>query len=898
MKHLVIIDGMSFFFRAYHAVRPLNRADGLPTNALYGFSQMLVKLLNDLKPDYCAVALESKGPTFRKEMFEAYKAHRSEPDEEMRQQFPYFEPMVEAFSIKGVGAEGYEADDVIATLVKKYKSDVKITILSSDKDLYQLIDDQVTMLDTMKDRQISFAEVEEKFGVGPDKVIEVQALIGDSADNIPGVKGIGPKGAATLIQKYGSLDSLYDNLDELKGKQKENLETFKDEAYLSYKLVTLEQDAPVQESLEELDFEPNLDKVIDFLNEMEFTRLAQRLAGKSEKNIPAKNPEKKHVETTYTAVQSLEELEKWISRIKDKGYCAIDTETTSLNAHTADLVGISLAIEEHEACYIPLTHLSDIFNPVDQLDKVLVLEKLKPLLTDENIRKVGQNIKYDMLIFLNEGILLKGVEDTMVMSAVLHAGLHNHSMDALAEKYLDHKCISYKEVCGTGQKQITFDQVPIDKATAYAAEDADITLRLYHLFKDKLDKEPSLKELYISTERPLISVLTKMEHNGVLVDREALEKLSVEFGEQIKNHEQAIYDLAGEEFNISSPKQLGDILFGKLGIEGAKKTKTGFKTDVSVLEKLEEEGYEIARLILEYRQLSKLKSTYADALVKDINPKTGRVHTSYHQNGAGTGRMSSSDPNLQNIPIRTENGKRIRQAFIADKDKVIMAADYSQIELRLLAHASGSEALQKAFNEGFDIHRFTASQIFGVEPDAVTSEQRRASKAINFGIVYGMGAFSLSKQIGVSTKEAKAYIDAYFERYSGVKPFMDKTIEDCKEKGYVETIFGRRNHIPNINSSNGMMRSGAERAAINAPLQGANADIIKRAMRNIQNRLEEENLETKMLMQVHDELVFEVPQHELEKAKALVLQEMESVTKLSVPLSVGIDIGDNWQQAH
>lgn len=895
MKHLIIIDGMSFFFRAYHAVRPLSRADGLQTNALYGFSQMLLKVLKDLKPDYCAVALESKGPTFRKDTYEEYKAHRSEPDDEMKQQFPYFEPMVEAFNIKGVRAEGFEADDVIATLVKKYKGAVKITILSSDKDLYQLIDDNVTMLDTMKDREISFNEVEEKFGVGPDKVIEVQALIGDSADNIPGVKGIGPKGAATLIQKYGSLDNLYENLADLKGKQKENLENCKEDAYLSYKLVTLDQDTKITEDLPALNFTPDLDKVVDFLEEMEFYRLADRISGGSKK---VEEPAKPKKEVNYSAVQTEEDLDAWVKIIQDKGYVAIDTETTGLNTYKAELVGISLCVEGYTACYIPLMHESDIFNPIAQLDKTLVLDKLRPILIDEKIRKIGQNIKYDMHIFLNEGIMLKGVEDTMVMSAVLHAGLHQNNMDTLAKIYLDHSCISFKEVCGTGQKQITFDKVPVDKATAYAAEDADVTYRLYEIFKEKLDKEPSLKELYETTERPLISVLTKMEETGVLVDQKRLKELSEEFATQMAKSEKRIYELAGEEFNIASPKQLGEILFGKMGIEGGKKTKTGYKTDASVLEKLEEEGHEIARIIIEYRQLAKLKSTYADALVADINPKTGRVHTSYHQNGAGTGRMSSSDPNLQNIPIRTENGKRIRQAFIAPKGSTIVAADYSQIELRLLAHASGSAALQKAFNEGFDIHKFTASQMFAINPEEVTADQRRAAKAINFGIVYGMGAFSLSKQIGVSVKEAKAYIEAYFERYEGVKPFMDKTIEDCKDKGYVETIFGRRNNMPNINATNGMMRAGAERAAINAPLQGANADIIKRAMRNIQNRLEEEGFKSKMLMQVHDELVFEVPNEELDSLKSMVLSEMETVVKLDVDLKVGIDIGDNWEQAH
>ena len=895
-KHLVVVDGYNFLFRAYYAVRRLNRSDGLHTNALYGFTNMLIKIVKDLQPDYCTVALDSS-PTFRHEMYELYKANRDEMDQEMKEQMPFVEPLINAFGIPVSRETGFEADDIIATLANRYGKDMKITIVSSDKDLMQLLNENVSMLDTMKNVTHGVEASMEKFGVTPDKVIEVQSLIGDTSDNIPGVRSVGPKTAAKLIDEFGTLENLYDNLEKVsRDKLRAALEEHKENAFLSKKLVTLDADMPVEFDLEEFNYNHDLSKAVPFLRELEFKTLSDRLAKEAGQDEEATVVPTR--EAVYETVDTSEKLNKWLEKIKQAGLFAIDTETTGLDAMQADLVGISLATEEYEGCYIPLTHVVDMLSgDAKQLPKNEVLDALRPILADEKIRKVGQNIKYDLHILNNEGVEVNGVEDTMLMSFCLHGGEHNHAMDDLAKRYLDHTCISFKEICGTGKKMITFDHVDIASATKYAAEDADITLRLYNLFKEQMDlpQNESVKKVYEEIERPLIPTLMRMEHTGVVVDQETLKSLSNEFLERLKGHEKTIFELAGREFNIASPKQLGEVLFDEMELPSPTKKRS---TNASVLEKLADEGHDIAKEIIAYRGLAKLRSTYTEALVGVINPKTGRVHTSYHQSGAATGRFSSSDPNLQNIPIRSEDGRKIRHSFVAAEGHVLLCADYSQVELRLLAHMSGSKGLQNAFKGGKDIHAYTAHQIFHVPLEEVTPQQRSASKAINFGLVYGMGSVSLAKNIGVSRLEAKEYIDKYFERYDGVAEFMESLKVFAREHGYVETLYGRRIHLPNINDKQPLLRSGAERAAINAPLQGTNADIVKMVMPKIEKSLLDKGLKAKMLMQVHDELIFEVPEAEIEATIEMVRDHMENVAQLDVPLDVGIDYADNWEDAH
>ena len=908
MKHLIIIDGLSFLFRAYYGVRGLTRSDGLHTNALYGFTQMLIKVINDLQPDMCTIALDSIGNTFRHDIYPEYKAHRSDMDEEMKEQMPYFEPLINSFAISNIRVEGFEADDIIASLAKQYGKTHKVTIVSSDKDLMQLINDNVSMLDTMKNKTFSYAEVEDKFGVTPAQVIDAQALIGDSSDNIPGVKGVGPKTAAQLIADYGSLDGIYAHIEEIpKVKLKEKLIDNKDNAYMSKRLVTLDQDMQLDISEQSLTFAPDLDGAVNFLEDMEFNRLAERLHKRLDKAVNGtangrgktasiKTEEVERVK--YTTIETKEDLKAWLDKLNTCEYFAIDTETTGLDPMRAELVGISISYKEKDGAYIPLTHQGDsLLEAPIQLEKNYVIEQLKPILANPNIKKIGQNIKYDMHILLHEGLKIVNYEDTMLMSAALDAGLHGHGMDELAKLHLEHECIPFKEVCGVGKKQITFDYVDIASATRYAAEDADITLRLYNVLKAKLNSEENktVKKVYEEVERPLIPTLLHMEEEGVFIDRTGLEKLLLEFGERLAKHEAKIYELSGETFNIGSPKQLGEVLFDRMGLPTKGKKRS---TNVDVLEKFANDGYEIADEILAYRSMSKLRSTYTEALIAQINPKTNRVHTSYHQNGASTGRFSSSDPNLQNIPGRTEDGKKIRRTFVAEKGNKLLCADYSQIELRLLAHTSGSEALQRAFTEGGDIHRYTAHQIFDVPQEEVTPEQRSAAKTINFGLIYGMGQVSLAKQLGIKREEAAKYIESYFKRYSGVKESMDKYVELARETGYVETMFGRRINLPNINATHPMLKAGSERAAINAPLQGANADIIKMVMPKIEEALRAANLKAKMLLQVHDELIFEVPENELEQTSNIVRNLMENIVKLDIPLTVGIDSADNWEDAH
>lgn len=905
-EKLVVIDGFNFLFRAYYAVRALTRSDGLPTNALYGFTQMLLKVIEDVHPHYLAVAIDTPR-TFRHDIYPDYKGHRKEPDEEMLQQIPLLETLVQSFGIETLKLDNYEADDLIAACAEKFGGEVEVVIVSSDKDLMQLVNDDVYMYDTMKDLFIHAEQVVDKFAVTPDKVIEVQSLIGDSSDNVPGVKGVGPKTAAQLIQQFGSLENLYDNIEEVaREKLRQNLKDNKDLAYISKQLVTLDRQTPLDKSLKDLAYSPCPQKTEEFLTKMEFNRLKARAVKLFTKNEDVKQEydiveevQSKQPLTykNYMTVNKKEWFENWLKKLEKHKVFAIDTETTSLNVMQAELVGISLAVRADEACYIPLTHKVDMLSQEgDQLDKSYVLEALRPYLEDDTYTKIGQNIKYDMHIFYNEGILLKGVEDTMLMSACLDGGLHGHGMDDLAERHLGHTCISFKEIAGTGKKQKTFDEISIAEATPYAAEDADITLQLYHIFKKRIESEgyEAVHKLYQTVEKPLIEVLMKMEHLGVVVDKDALQELSKTFQQRIQSHEKRIFELAGAEFNVNSPKQLGEILFDKLGIETKGKKRS---TNAEVLNKLADE-YEICAEVVKYRALMKLKGTYTDALVGQINPKTGRVHTSYHQMGAATGRFSSSDPNLQNIPSRTEDGRKIRHCFVAKSGHTIMCADYSQIELRLLAHMSGSEGLTKAFVDGEDIHRYTAAQIFGIPLTDVEPQQRSAAKAINFGLVYGMGKVSLAKQIGVSQKEAAEYIENYFERYAGVRRFLEGYKEMAHEKGYIETIFGRRVHFPNIEAKQPMLRAGAERAAINAPLQGSNADIIKKAMLEMEPALQKAGLAAKMLMQVHDELVFEVPENEVEATEKLVKSVMEGVVELTVPLQVDVDTASNWEEAH
>ena len=923
--HLVIIDGLSFFFRAYHAVRPLSRADGLPTNALYGFAQMLLKVVKDLQPDQCVVALDSIGPTFRKDMYPAYKAHRSEPDEEMKAQLPYLQPMIEAFAIPALRVEGVEADDIIATLATEHgqKGD-KVTIVSSDKDLMQLLGGTVTMLDTMKNKVFDVDAVVEKFGVGPEKVTQVQALIGDSSDNIPGVPGIGPKTGAQLIGEFGTLEVLYENLDQIKReKLRQNLRENKAEADLSLRLVTLKRDVNIPENQHTFDFNPDFKTAKTWLEDMEFNTLANRLASipQTPHQMAINNedePKPSSMPATlqtpdYEMVTDEKRLDDILNEIKEIGLCAFDTETTSLDAIQAKIVGLSLAWgqpkESPQACYIPLAHtpplgdlLSDDHHLPSQLDKKLVLNKLSAL-SQSGITLVAHNLKYDSEILLGEGLTFPPkYEDTLLMSFCLAGGMHGHGLDFLADKHFGHKMTPYKEVCGAGKSQITFDLVPLDKATHYAAEDADYTLRLYHLLAPQLATEgrEKVRKLYETVERPLISVLAKMERTGVCINRTQLEKLSLAFADQMADLEKRIHTAAGVPFNLNSPKQMSEALFDQMGltVKGKRPTSTNIKVLEALAEEEDEKARQTAEDVMAYRQISKLRSTYTEALIGQINPQTGRVHTSYNQAGAATGRFSSSDPNLQNIPIRTENGRKIRHAFVPTEGHIFLAADYSQVELRLLAHFSQAPALVKAFQEEQDIHAFTAHQIFDTPLNDVTSDQRRIAKTINFGLVYGMGASSLARQIGVSKPEATDYINRYFIRYDGIKDFLDTQIEFAQEKGYVETLMGRRVHLPDINSKHGGLRAGAERAAINAPLQGSNADIIKFIMPKIQARLQKDDFKTQMLLQVHDELVFDVPPLELEDVRPIIKQMMETAVTLSVPLQVGTGTGNNWEDAH
>ena len=916
-EHLFLVDGSGFIFRAYHALPPMNAPDGTPTNAVFGFTKMLMKLVDDTEADYVAVIFDKARKTFRNDIYPEYKAHRPPPPEDLIPQFELVRRATEALNVPAIDMEGFEADDIIATYARQGRErGAEVTIVSSDKDLMQLVGDQVQLFDAMKSREIGPAEVMEKFGVAPDKVVDVQALAGDSTDNVPGVPGIGIKTAAELINTYGDLETLLARAEEIKQpKRRQSLIEQAEKARISRELVLLKDDVPVPRKLEEFrKRKPDPETLLGFLKGLGFkslvTTVESRMAGANSAGAAALAAPKA-ADAEYETIQSMERLAAWITEAAAAGTVAVDTETDALDAMGAGLVGVSLALTPGRACYIPLAHVSA--KPQGQLDlggdgdgdaapeqvpMKEALAALKPLLEDPAVLKIGQNIKYDMQVLGRHGIEVAPVDDTMLLSYVLDGGLHGHGMDELAETFLNHTTIKFKDVTGSGKGQLSFGQVPLDKATDYAAEDADVTLRLHALLKPRLVAE-HMVTVYETLERPLINVLRDMERTGIRVDAGVLKGLSGEFAGRMAGLEDEIYKLAGHEFNIASPKQLGDILFDEMGLEGGKKTKTGaYGTGADVLEDLAAQGHELPQKVLDWRQYAKLKSTYTDTLVAQIRPKSGRVHTTYSQTGAATGRLSSNDPNLQNIPIRTEEGRKIRKAFVADKGHLLMSADYSQIELRLLAHVADIGALKDAFHAGMDIHAMTASQVFGIPIEGMDPMVRRRAKAINFGIIYGISAFGLARQLGISRGEAGAFIDAYFEKFPGIQDYMERTKEQAKKQGFVTTPFGRKVHVRGINDRNPNMRGFAERAAINAPIQGGAADIIKRAMIRLPDALAAAGLKARMLLQVHDELVFEVPEGEADATRGVVSRVMSGAAHLSVPLDVDVGTGADWEVAH
>lgn len=925
-KHLYLVDGSGYIFRAYYApnLNKLTNPEGLSIGAVYGLTAMLLKLRQDVtdaeEPTHIAVIFDAARATFRNEIYADYKANRDAPPEDLIPQFPIVRDAVKALSLPSIEMEGFEADDIIATYARQAReSDWDVTIVSSDKDLMQLIGDGVEMLDPMKNVRLGVEAVQEKFGVTPDKVIEVQSLMGDSVDNVPGVPGIGPKIAAELIQQYGDLETLLGRASEIKqNKRRENLIEFADLARVSKQLVTLKDDVPVAETIDEFeltDLSPY--PLLAFLELHGFRTLKSRW-GKTlgvEEDGAVRQPGDAPAapsDISYTCVTSMEALQTWVDLAYDIGTVAVDTETTSLDTMAADLVGISLCVVPGKACYIPVGHAGSDGDGLalggdtpNQLPLQDVLDALKPLLEDPAVMKVGQNLKYDMVILARCGIDVAPIDDTMLLSYALDTGRGGHGMDELSKRHLGHAPTPFSDVTGKGKSQITFDKVPLDKATHYAAEDADITLRLYQTLKPRLPLE-GLASVYELLERPLVPVIAQMEQHGIKVDRAMLSRLSGEFAQRMGSLEADIEALAGQSFNIGSPKQLGEILFDKLDLEPKpKKTKTGaYSTGADILETLAaESGHELPKKVLEWRQLAKLKSTYTDALQQQINDETGRVHTSYSLAATSTGRLSSNEPNLQNIPIRTEEGRRIREAFVAEEGNVLIAADYSQIELRLLAHIADIPSLKAAFETGEDIHATTASAIFDVPMEEMTSEIRRRAKAINFGIIYGISAFGLARQLDISRGDAKEFIDKYFERFPGIRKYMDDTVAACKELGYVETLFGRRAHIAGINDKNPNMRGFSERAAINAPIQGTAADIIRRAMIRMPAALQAAKLgHVRMLLQVHDELVFEAPKDDAEAAVAIIKDVMQQaalpLVEITVPLTVEAGIAETWGQAH
>ena len=925
--HLHLIDGSGFIFRAYHALPPLTRkSDGLPVGAVSGFCNMLFKIIEDQKgsnaPTHLVVVFDAKGKTFRSDIYPEYKMNRPPAPEDLIPQFPLTRDATRAFGLACIEQEGFEADDIMATLaVQAREAGGHVTIVSSDKDLMQLVGNGVEMYDAMKNKRIGPEQVEEKFGVAPNRVIDVQSLAGDSVDNVPGAPGIGVKTAALLINEYGDLDSLLERASEIKQpKRRETLIDNADQIRTSRDLVTLKTDMEMDCDFDDFQVQaPDPEVVLKFLAEMEFRTMSARIANKlgvsapeissdrinNEDQITEAEPISINTEK-YELIDNVNDLNRWVTKIYQRGYVAVDTETTGLNDMIVDLVGICLSVEIGEACYIPVGHTNgedDLFGGASlcngQINLDEALEILRPVLQDPSIIKIGQNVKYDTKIFARYDVNLAPVDDTMLLSYAINGGKHNHGMDYLSERYLNHKPISIKTLLGSGKSAITFDKVSINDAVNYAAEDADITLRLWKLFKPMLH-ESSVTKVYETLERPLIPVLAKMEMNGIKVDRNTLSRMSNNFAQSMSGLEAEIYNLAGQTFNVGSPKQLGEILFDKLELPGGKKGKTGaYGTGVDVLEDLASEGHELPVKVLDWRQMSKLKSTYTDALQGHINPNTGRVHTSYVISGASTGRLSSTDPNLQNIPIRSEAGRKIREAFIAEEGNVLLSLDYSQIELRILAHIAKIDTLKQAFHEGQDIHALTASQMFNVPLENMDPMVRRQAKAINFGVIYGISGFGLARNLRIPRKEAQSFIDTYFERFPGIRTYMDETVSFAKENGYVETLFGRKIHTSEINAK-GPQAGFAKRAAINAPIQGTAADVIRRAMVQMPNAIS--HLPVKMLLQVHDELIFEVNKDALNETTEVVRNIMEKasepVVKLDVPLVVDAGFGNNWAEAH
>jgi len=916
--HFYLIDGSGYIFRAYYALPPLTRkSDGLPVGAVSGFCSMLFKLLEDSKsnenlqkPTHFAVIFDAARKTFRNEIYSDYKANRSEAPDDLAPQFEYIRKSVVAFNLPSVDLPNYEADDLIATYVEQILAKgAKVTIVSSDKDLMQLYRKDVRIFDPMKNKFITPEDIVTKFGVGPEKVIDVQSLAGDSSDNVPGVPGIGVKTAAELINKYGTLEKLLDNAQEIKqNKRRETLIENKDKAIISKKLVTLMKDAPVERKLEEFHLKKiDKDKLYKFLREMEFNRLLSSVISAYgepllEETAKETKPEKKHQNISkknYHLITNEKEIDEWINEAEEAGELAIDTETSSLDAHQTDLVGISLSTKIGKACYIPIGHKFK-----GCLKKETVIKKLKPLLEDKSVKKIGQNIKFDFIVLYKHGINMNSMEDTMLMSYVLDAGKNRHNMDTLSEIHLQHKTISFKEIVGTGKKEINFSDVELDKAMEYAAEDADITYRLYKIFSKNLKLE-KLTNIYEIFEKPLIKILAFMEIEGIKIDNKFLKVLSEKFEKKISKLEKEVFKISKKEFNIASPKQLGEIIYNDLKIAVLKKTRKGsFATNASVLEDLAFKGHEFPKLILDWRQVSKLKNTYSDALPEHINPNTKRVHTSFLLAATTTGRLASSDPNLQNIPIKSEDGKDIRKAFIAEKGFTLISADYNQIEMRILADLAEVKELKKAFNNNEDIHSLTASQVFNVNIKKVDQDMRRKAKAINFGIIYGISQYGLAKQINVSNHEADEFLNAYFLKFPEIKIYMDNTIKFCRKSGYVTNIFGRRSHFNGINDKNFNVRNFQERAAINAPIQGSASEIMRLAMIRLNKKFESiKNNKSKILLQIHDELIFEVPVKEVKNITEIIKDEMTSVTEsdlhtFSTPLTVDVNTGDNWGILH
>ena len=890
-KTLYLIDGSSYIFRAFFGVRQqLSTSKGFPTNALYGFINMLQKVIREEKPDYLVVAFDSPGKTFRHKIFPNYKANRDAPPEELSRQFPYFEPLVKAYGLSSIRRPGFEADDIIGTLAKKGKQKgLEIVIVSGDKDMMQLISPHIYMLDTMKNKKFMDKEVVEKFGVQADKVVEVMGLMGDSSDHIPGVTGVGPKTAAELIRKFGSIETLYKRIDEVEKKNiKEKLERDKENAFMSRELVSIdtEMDLEFNSDLMMLGKVDNV-KLKKMFEEFEFVSFLEGMQGGTSNSLKIDRSGYKTILTEKSFNGLMESLAK-------KKSFAFDVETTSKRPVWARVVGISFSFNDGNAFYLPLAHR--YLGVPEQLEFKVVCEKLKPILEDKSIKKCGHNIKYDLIVMSNEGIALDGVDfDTMIASYLLNPSNRGHGLDALTMEYFGHKNLTYKEMTGTGSKEIGFDEVEVERATEYAAEDSDMTWRLKGKLQPQL-KDSTLK-LFKEIELPLLEVLAEIELNGIYVDRKHLKELSSKIDKQLLHLKEDIYVLADEEFNINSPKQLSVILFEKLKLPVVKKTKTGYSTDVSVLEQLAVE-HKLPEQVLSYRQLAKIKSTYVDALPGEIFKNTGRVHTSFNQTVAATGRLSSSNPNLQNIPIRSDMGKEIRKAFTAEGDNMLLSADYSQIELRILAHLSKDKALKNAFDKGEDVHARTAADIFGSSLDQVDENSRRMAKAVNFGIIYGLSAFGLSRQLKISRKDAQDFIGQYFSLYSNVKDFMDNTIAEARECGYTLTMFNRRRYLPDLKSDNRQVRESAERTAINSPIQGSAADLIKVAMIRLSKNLKKIKLNSKMILQVHDELLFECPVQEKKEIESLVRKEMEGACSLSVPLVVDIGWGKNWNEAH